>query len=92
MDMMFVFLGLVVLGVLALRYGYDSRERFQSKEQELACFGMQWPEFQGRPLARPVRRLGIQGRVRRAVARKLLALADWLAPAPPARHGSGNSL
>jgi len=38
---LFIFVGtLCVLAVLAMRYGYDSRETVDSKEQELAKLGI----------------------------------------------------
>ncbi len=40
-----VLLALVVaLGLLAHRYGYDSRDRLYSAEAEFAASGMTWPE------------------------------------------------
>jgi hypothetical protein len=69
---------LVVLGYLAQRFGYDSRELAQSKELELARHGVNWTD----PIS--VRPSGRERRVRRFVARTLFALADWLSPeAPP---------
>jgi len=85
MELLFSVLMLIVFAVLAVRYGYDSREGMQSKEHELACFGMQWPEFRGMPVVRRVQAISRRRRARRALARKLLALADWLAPGTPAR-------
>lgn len=34
----------VTLGLLTLRYGYDSRDRLYSPEEEFAAFGMTWAE------------------------------------------------
>ena len=42
MEVLVVCALLVILVVLALRFGYDSRPAIQSKETELACFGMTW--------------------------------------------------
>ena len=38
-------LGVVVLGVLALRFGQDSREGLRSKEHELASHGVSWADL-----------------------------------------------
>lgn len=35
---------LLALWALAARYGYDSRDGLRSKEQELASYGVTWPE------------------------------------------------
>jgi hypothetical protein len=83
MELLFSVIALIVLAVLAVRYGHDSRTGIQSKEQELAWFGMQWPEFRGVPVIRTARPVGMGRRVRRVLARGLLALADWLSPGTP---------
>jgi hypothetical protein len=49
----------------------------------LACFGMQWP---AKPQVRPLTRVR---RLRRGLARKLIAVADWLSPGTPARLARG---
>ena len=36
--------GLVLFGLLANRYGYDSRERTDSPEHHLAHWGVSWPD------------------------------------------------
>ena len=36
---------LLVLWVLAIRYGYDSRDGICSKEQELAAYGVSWRDL-----------------------------------------------
>ena len=36
---------LATLWVLALRYGYDSRDGARSKDQELASYGMSWRDL-----------------------------------------------
>lgn len=36
---------LLVLWVLAIRYGYDSRDGIRSKEQELAAHGVSWRDL-----------------------------------------------
>jgi hypothetical protein len=69
-------LALVVFGILAMRFGYDSRETVQSNEMELARLGVKWTE--------PIRPAGRVRRARRFAALKLLALAEWLAPGAPA--------
>ena len=89
MEFLVSVLVLIVLAVLALRYGHDSRDMMQSKEQQLACFGMQWPAYGGVPVPRPVKRLGQRRRVQRRVARGLLALAEWLSPGTPASLARG---
>ena len=42
MELLVVLALLVALGVLAHRYGYDSRERPRSREEELAAGGITW--------------------------------------------------
>jgi hypothetical protein len=60
-----VILALVVaLGVLAQRYGYDSRDRPRSAEERLAAAGVTWEEGQPEQEPRPAkarRRLGGRG-------------------------------
>jgi hypothetical protein len=77
MELLLGVTALVVLAVLAPRFGYDSREGIQSKEVELARFGMQWPGRDGARVARPP---SLRRRVRRQIARALLALGDKLYP------------
>ena len=36
---------LLVLWILALRYGYDSRDSMRSKEQQLAAYGVSWRDL-----------------------------------------------
>jgi hypothetical protein len=81
MELVFIVIALIVFAVLAVRYGHDSREVIQSKEAQLAWFGMQWPAGRPTPL---VRQLSRTRRVRRHLARALLALAEWLSPGTPA--------
>ena len=76
---------LIVLAVLAACFGCDSRDGIQSKEAELARMGVQWPGGRPIPLVRPVQR---HRRIRRFVARRLLALAEWLSPGLPAARMS----
>ena len=42
MEVLVITFGFILLALLALRYGYDSRSNYQSKEEELASFGMVW--------------------------------------------------
>ncbi len=44
MELVLIALGLCLLGVLATRFGVDSRDSIRSKEHELAGFGWQWNE------------------------------------------------
>jgi hypothetical protein len=78
MDLLFSTLILIVLAILAVRFGYDSRDGFQSNEEQLARLGMSWGNGLPIPLVRRRRR------VRRALARALFALAEWLSPGLPA--------
>jgi hypothetical protein len=82
MELLVTLVALVIFVVLALRFGYDSRPRPQSKEEELACLGMEWQ----RPRTavwKPAGRLVTARRfVRHSLARALLAFATWLSPEP----------
>jgi hypothetical protein len=42
MEFLVIVLGLCVLGLLAGRYGYDSRGQLRSREEEAARVGMTW--------------------------------------------------
>ena len=42
MELLVICAVMAIVVILALRYGYDSRSGIQSKEEELACFGMTW--------------------------------------------------
>jgi hypothetical protein len=42
MEFLVIVLGLCVLGLLAERYGYDSRGQLRSREEEAALVGMTW--------------------------------------------------
>lgn len=86
MELLFSVISLIVLGLLAVRYGHDSRDTIPSKEQQLACFGMAWPGGAPVPLVRPVSR---RKRVRRKLALALLAFAEWLSPGTPAALARG---
>jgi len=86
MELLFCVATLVILALLAVRYGHDSRDTMHSKEQELACFGMAWPGGVPVPLARPVSR---RRRLRRKLALALLAFAEWLSPGTPAALARG---
>ncbi len=74
MELLVTLVFFVGLAVCAPRFGYDSRERMQSNEEKLACYGVEW----GRALPLPLR--PPRNRLRRSVARLLLALARWLNP------------
>ena len=50
MDVIVILAFLVILGVLANRYGHDSRERPRSPEERLAASGFAW-EDRPRPAA-----------------------------------------
>lgn len=45
MELLIAFLALVALGLLAARFGYDSRDGYRSHEHELASYGMTWDEL-----------------------------------------------
>jgi hypothetical protein len=42
MEIIFAFAGLVAFAAAALRWGFDSGERIDSEEQNLAAYGMRW--------------------------------------------------
>jgi hypothetical protein len=42
MELLVIVLGLCALGLLAGRYGYDSRSQLRSREHEAASFGLTW--------------------------------------------------
>jgi hypothetical protein len=42
MEFLVIVLGLCALGLLAERYGYDSRGQLRSREEEAASVGMTW--------------------------------------------------
>jgi hypothetical protein len=86
MELLFSVFLLIGFALLAVRYGYDSRDTIHSKEEELACFGMAWPGGVPMPLVRPVSR---RRRVRRKLALALLAFAEWLSPGTPAALARG---
>ncbi|MBA2446444.1 MAG: hypothetical protein H0V51_00270 [Chloroflexi bacterium] len=39
---------LLALWILAVRYGYDSRDGVRSKEQDLAAYGVSWRDLTAR--------------------------------------------
>jgi hypothetical protein len=82
MALILFVVALVMLAILALRFGYDSREVAQSKELELARLGMKWTD----PIV--LRRGGPVRRVRRQLARKLFDLAEWLSPGSLGLNGT----
>jgi hypothetical protein len=91
MELLGICIALAVLALLALRYGYDSRPGIQSKEEELAWFGMTWDAatlrladlHRERAHAQLVE-LAASARprrtIRRAAAQGLRTLALWLSP------------
>jgi hypothetical protein len=80
MEILLFIGGLCALGVLAMRFGYDSRDDFRSPEETLANFGFAWHGKPGRPQRTPRRKPVNVVRHRLAVG--LNALADWLYPLP----------
>jgi hypothetical protein len=86
MILLLIVLFLVLLAFLAEKFGYDSRGTMQSKEAELASFGMEWP---GAALPMPIRPIRRRRRVRGAIARGLYAVAEWLSPGTPASLARG---
>jgi hypothetical protein len=42
MELLIIIVALVLLGLLAARYGYDSRTRLRSGEEDAAARGMTW--------------------------------------------------
>ena len=47
-EIVLVFTLFVLLPLLAVRFGYDSREGLRSKEEELASCGLTWHDLAGR--------------------------------------------
>ena len=45
MALIVILLLVIALAVLSVLCGYDSRETIPSKEQELASYGMRWPDM-----------------------------------------------
>lgn len=45
MEFLLILTLFVAFGLLATRYGYDSRDGARSREQELASYGVVWPEL-----------------------------------------------
>jgi|SRR5918912_4589000 hypothetical protein len=90
MELVFFVAALCLLGILALRFGYDSRFVPYSKEHELAGYGMRWEVHHAElhelrreaaawrlaQQARPRRQM----RIRRSLARALRRLAYMLSP------------
>ncbi len=78
MELILLVAGLCLLGVLAVRFGYDSRPTYHSAEDRLAGFGYAW---QARPGTRVRARLKTATYpLRHQVAAALYRLADWLYP------------
>ena len=65
------------LVALAVRYGYDSRDTYRSKEEELALCGLRW-ERDAQP--RPQRPSSSVGWARVRLADAVVRLANWLDP------------
>jgi len=82
MGLLVFLLVLVIVDVVAVRFGYDSRDMAQSKELELARFGVKWTD----PIK--VHRASVVRRVRRRMARKLYAVAEWLSPGSLGLNGT----
>jgi hypothetical protein len=80
MEVLVVIFSLVGLVALAARFGYDSRETYRSKEEELAVWGMRWERDAQQHLQRP-RRPSTRARwVRVQLADAVVRLANWLDP------------
>ena len=85
MEPLLLIVGFVALGVLAVRFGHDSRDALPSAEANLARLGARW---NGRP-ASPAPRLEQisppplprhAGSLRHRLAGLLYRLAEWLYP------------
>ncbi len=66
---MLAIVAFIALGLLAMRYGYDSRDGFRSKEEELASHGFTWDDLadpQLLPLVARERHARLLAEVRRA--------------------------
>jgi len=81
MQILLIVGGLSALIILALRYGYDSRDGLRSEEQTLATFGFTW-DRSPRVAHYPARREPAHG-LRHRLAIELNTLADWLYPIRP---------
>jgi hypothetical protein len=89
MELLILVVGLGVLGYLAIRFGYDSRELPRSEEHTLANHGMVWEVHMARlhdlrreAAAERIARLTPRptGRARRTLALGLRVLAYRLSP------------
>jgi hypothetical protein len=78
MEILLVVGGLLGLAILAMRFGYDSRDGVRSEEQVLATFGFTWDRTPRGPHQPPRRQRAYALRHRLAVG--LNVLADWLYP------------
>jgi hypothetical protein len=78
MEFLLVVGGLCALVVLALRYGYDSRDSLRSHERVMAEFGFDWRGKPGQVRNQPV--VVATPGVRHRVAVVLNAVADWIYP------------
>jgi hypothetical protein len=86
MEVLLVVGGLCALVVLALRYGYDSRDSVRSHEQVMAEFGFDWHGQPGQTRTLP--RLVAGPGLRHRLAVILNAVADWIYPVAEAQAPS----
>ena len=84
MDLFVIFSLVIALAALAPVFGYDSRDKIQSKEEQLACLGMRWStstRYSRSTVATRDAPAAAAGRfLRRTTARALRAVAAWLSP------------
>ncbi len=91
MEIFGLILGLCGLGVLAIRFGRDSRATLQSEEQRLASLGLAWdgkpsatwlnPRANGAVRSRQATQSPVVAHpFRHRLAAGLYRLADWLYP------------
>jgi hypothetical protein len=90
MEVLTALLVLVLLDLLALRFGYDTRETSPSKEHDLARLGVTWDralQLEETHTVRTVRPPLPMRQVRRRLAMLLRGLARWLNPSPEPDRG-----
>ena len=84
MDLLVILSLLIALSAFAPIFGYDSREKIQSKEEQLACLGMRWgarTRYSRHTVAvRATRAAAARRFLRRTSARALRAMAALLSP------------
>jgi hypothetical protein len=84
MDLLVIFCLLIALAVFAPIFGYDSRDKIQSKEEQLAWLGMRWSAStrysRNAAAVRATRVAAARRFLRRTTARGLRAIAAWLSP------------